>query len=318
MSYLAPFPDQLKEIEYVRAYFYLECCEAFELPQLALLQLRREFLQTLKILRDDGDIQTYHRLKTVLMPELPSDPVLVRQVQKPAPAMVLAPDISSCGYFKPGQRIIMPIILLGSAVQQLNDLWKLLSCLGKRGLYKGKGRFIVEAVESENAAGQRAMLWLRGEPPSELVTPVNNLFWWLERQSRAEGAIHLTLLSPLRLLHRGKPLFRAAFAELFPFILRRVSALLAFYGHYDLSADAAYLIKLAYQVETFENDLQWQDWRRLENCLGSQNLGGLMGTMTLRGQSLAEIIWIIQLGSLFNFGKGAPYGAGQYAFSVCH
>jgi CRISPR-associated endoribonuclease Cas6 len=315
MGYLAPFPDQLKEIEYVRVYFHLECCESFELPRLALLQLRRELLQALKTLQNHCDGVVCEGLKDLLVPSLPSDPALVRLVQKPAPALVLSPDVSCFGRFELNQRLIFPVILVGPAIQQLNALWRLIQCLGEQGIYNGNGKFIVEAVESENAEGQRAMLWMNNEPFSELIAPINSLFWWLDRQPFPDAQITLSVNSPLRLLQRGKPLFKISFAEMFPFILRRVSSLLSCYGQFDMSGDAGYLIDLANHVEMSKNCLVWNDWRRLKNIAGGQNLGGLLGEMVLQGESLSELIWILQLGSLFNVGKGAAYGAGQYTLS---
>lgn len=312
MSYQAPFPDQLKEIEYVRVYFHLEFCELFELPELALLQLRRELLQALKKLQAYSDHVDCGGLKNLLMPELPNDPILVRQFQKPAPALVLSPDVSCFGRFEQKQRLVLPVLLLGPAIQQLNALWKLLQNLGEQGICNGQGRFVVEAVESENAEGQRAMLWMNDESLSELVAPVNNLSWWLERQSCLDDQMLLALLSPLRLLQRGKPLFKITFSDLFPFILRRVTGMLSCYGQLDLSGDASYLIGLGGQVKVIENRLRWKDWRRLNNLQGGQSLGGLTGEMIFHGESLSELVWILQLGSLFNVGKGAAYGAGQY------
>lgn len=315
MGYLAPYPDQLKEIEYTRVYFHLECCELFELPRLALLQLRRELLQALNTLQDQCDEVVCEGLKNLLMPSPPSDPALVRLVQKPAPALVLSPDASCFGTFEPKQHLILPVILIGPATQQLNALWRLIQCLGEQGIYNGSGKFIVEAVESENAEGQRAMLWMNDEPFSELVAPINNLLWWLDRQPLPDAQLTLSINSPLRILQRGKPLFKISFAEMFPFILRRVSSLLSCYGQLDMSADAGYLIDLANHVEISKNCLEWKDWRRLKNITGGQNLGGLLGEMVLQEESLSELIWILQLGSLFNFGKGAAYGAGQYTLS---
>jgi hypothetical protein len=249
------------------------------------------------------------------MPELPSDPVLARQVQKPSPALVLSPQGSCFGRIRAQQRLVLPVLLLGPGIQQLEALVRLLDRLGSLGLYKGRGRFVVEAIEGENAAGRKAMLSLRRGGEGPLTPPICDLGWWLERRSDPGADYRMTWLCPVRLMARGKPLFRAAFNDLFPFVLRRVSGLLACYGQLDLSSEASYLIGLAGQVETVENRLRWKDWRRLENGYGGQNVGGLVGDLVVRGDSLAEIAWILQLGSLFNVGKGAAFGAGQYQFN---
>ena len=103
---------------------------------------------------------------------------------------------------------------------------------------------------------------------------------------------------------------------MFPFILRRVSALLAHYGQVELVHDARHFQALAQQIVTDENHLRWKDWRRLRNHQGGQNLGGLVGSLDLSGGALNDLSWVLHLGSLFNIGKGAAFGAGQYVLTV--
>jgi hypothetical protein len=312
MSYQAPFPQQLAQVEYVQFYFHLENRDYFDLPELALLQLRREMLLALKNLQAHGESQ----LRQLLLPPLPDDPVLSRQLQKPAPAMVLSPDVSQFGLIEPKQRIILPVLFVGSATNRLRSFIRLLKQLGAQGLYKGTGHFIVEAIEAEDASGVRSMLWLQGESETELAPPISDLGWWLELQSPVVENCRINVTAPLRLMHHGKPLFKADFSELFPFVLRRVTAFLAHYAQVELEYDAKYFIALSRQITTLENRLQWKDWRTLNNEQGGQNLGGLLGTLDLEANRLADIAWILQLGSLFNFGKGAAFGAGQYHLTV--
>jgi hypothetical protein len=66
------------------------------------------------------------------------------------------------------------------------------------------------------------------------------------------------------------------------------------------------------QVKLIQNHLHWKDWRTLNKEQSDQNLGGLMGFLSMKGDALSELLWILQLGSFFNFGKGSTYGAGQY------
>ncbi len=210
------------------------------------------------------------------------------------------------------QRLVLPVLLVGTAIHQLQDFWSLLEALGTQGLTNNRGRFTVEAVESENAEGQKAMLWLKGEPVIALTPPVNDLAWWLERQSGPGDCVRLSLISPARLIQRGKPLFKASFADLFPFILRRVTGVLAHHGGVELAPDISTFVQYANQLETVSNCLRWKDWRRLQHMHGGQNLGGVIGDVTVKGSTLGELLWLLQLGSLFNIGKGAAYGAGQY------
>ena len=312
MGYQAPFPAELEQVEYVKLYFHLEICDHFDLPALALLRLRRELFQALKSLQDQGDTSIVSQLQQLFQPSLTTDPVLLRRIQKPAPAIVLSPDISMQGLFKPKQRIVLPVFFVGTGIIAIDAFVCLMQQLGKQGLYHGSGQFILEGVEAEDGSGARSMLWFGGKQINGLTPPVCKLSWWLEQQSYSSDVIQLEIVSPLRLLHQGKPLFKAGFANIFPFLLRRVTALLAGHARLELIQNPAHLISLARQVKSLENRLHWQDWRTLKMEQGDQNLGGLMGHLSVTGNELAELIWVLQLGSLFSFGKGATYGAGQY------
>ena len=312
MGYQAPFPAELQQVEYVKLYFHLEFSCYFDLPMSGLLQLRRELLQALKTLPDQDNSDDVRQLRRLLQPPLPVDPVLLRQIQKPAPALVIFPDISQYGLIEPKQRIILPILFIGSGIDTIDSFVYLLQHLGSRGLYHGSGQFVLEGVEAEDGSGLRSMLWFDGKQQARLTPPVCNFSWWLERQGWPGDSIKFEMITPLRLLHLGKPLFNAGFANIFPFLLRRVTTLLSGYAGVELPLDPKRLIFLANQVESLENHLYWKDWRAMKREQGTQNLGGLMGSLSVTGSELTELIWILQLGSFLNFGKGATYGAGQY------
>ena len=312
MGYQAPFPTQLEEVEFLRLYFHLEVRADFELPELGLLQLRRELLAALKVLQRERDPEAVAEIRSVFFPDLPDDPVLVRRLQKPAPPLVLAPAIDVAGRLQAGGRILLPVLLFGAAIHHLEDFIDLFEQVGQQGLYKGEGYFFVEAVECEDASGVRSILRDATEPRRELTPPVSDLAWWLERLRLLGSGCRIELLSPLRLLSRGKPLFKADFAALFPFILRRVSSMLAHCGPVDLGDDAGYFLTQAGRLSTVANRLQWKDWRRLKRSDGNLDLGGLMGYLEIAGDELADIAWLLRLASLFNIGKGAAYGAGQF------
>ncbi len=311
MGSAIPFYPQLERFEFVRLYLHLEIRDCFDLQPWALLQLRRELLQALHVL-DRRDAGAAKALRSVLLPELSADPVLVRQVQKPAPALVLAPNPADHGLLEAQQQIVLPLLLCGPAIRQLAAVIELFQCLGELGLHKGGGRFLLEGLECEDPSGVRSMLWTHGRVKTDPSPPICDLAWWLERQAdRGDGCL-FQVISPLRLMHRGRPLFSADFSRLFPFLLRRVSAMLAYYGGIDLSGEAGYFLSLAGRVATLANSLHWRDWRSLQGARGGQPLGGLTGSFELAGPELREIGWLLRLGTLFNLGKGAAFGAGQY------
>jgi len=171
---------------------------------------------------------------------------------------------------------------------------------------------VLEAIETEDASGLRSMLWKTGESKVDLQPQICDLYWWLERQRMLGPVAVLEIVSPMRLISGGKPLFKADFADFFPYLLRRVTSMLACHAGVEPVEYPAGLIDLATRLESDAHRLHWSDWRRLEGESGTQDLGGLLGTIRVTGPALAEIAWLLQLGRLLNVGKGAAYGAGQY------
>lgn len=315
MSYEVPFPQQLSRVEFVQLRFYLELNDYFDLPELAVLQLRRELLQAFKNLQYQKNASELDCLKRFFFPELPADPSLVKQFQKPAPALILSPDIKQFGLMEPKRQIILPFLVFGPAIPFIDTLVQLLKVLGKQGLYKGTGQYTIDAIESQDASGVRSMLWMNGESISPLTPPINDLAWWLERQKKFEDVLRIDVLSPLRMLHKGRPLFKADFLQIFPFILRRVTGFLGHYGQVDLTHEIPSYLNLLNQIKSLNNQLYWKDWRQLNRGQVKQNLGGLVGFLDIEGAGLTSLMWILHLGSLLNLGKGAAYGAGQYSLT---
>jgi len=310
MNYLPPLPPELQQVEYVKLYFHLQVKDYFDLPQLGLLQLRREFMQALQTLEGWGGNAETSLIRGLLQPALSTDPLIRRQTQKPTPAFVLTPGKTLQGLLTPQQTIVLPVLFLGRSILAIDPFISLLQQLGQQGLYHGTGQFFLEGVESEDGSGVRMMHWSAGKK-EPFSPPVSELSWLLERQAEVTDRVVLQVTSPLRLLKGNKPLFKTGFTELFPFIMRRVSSMLACHAGVEVIKEPQMYLGLAAQVEVQSNRLQWQDWRQLEGER-RQDLGGLLGEMELSGSCLAELIWVLQLGSLFNLGKGAAYGAGQY------
>ena len=312
MGYQVPLPPELQRVEYVKLYFHLEMVTFYNLPKLALLQLRRELQQALKTFStlDDGDFSG--SIEKLLKPSRSNDPVVKRLVQMPAPAMIMSPSILRQEEFNSKQMIVLPVIFIGSGIEAISSFVDLLQHLGSRGIYHGCGQFQLSTIEAEDGSGWRSVLDFDGHSFEHLIPPVCNLIWWLERQEHLVGLIKFEIISPMRILKDGKPVFKADFADIFPFILRRVMALLTSHAGVELPLDMEHLIAIAGRIKASENRLKWQDWRTLKGNFEAQNLGGLMGHLCIDGDELPELIWLLQLGTMFNCGKGAAYGAGQF------
>jgi len=311
LGYQVPFPQELQQIEYVKLFFHLKMVTSLKLPALALLQLRRELFQALKTF-PESDAGFLSQIQQLLNPSLPIDPIIQRRVQKPAPALVISPLQLVAEELLATQTIVLPVFFIGSGTKNIDAFIKLLHHLGSCGLINGRGNFYISSIGGEDGSGYCSSLEFNQNEPEKTVFPVNSLQWWLERREQLSGSVQIELLSPARLIKHNRPLFRAKFIDIFPFILRRVTALIVSHAGVEFRHDVAGLLSIATTVEGVIGGLVWHDWRTLKCDAKYQSLGGLLGTISLDGDGLQELLWILQLGTLFNCGKGAAYGAGQY------
>ncbi len=311
MIYQAPYPSELAGLEYVRLYLYLRMEEDVYLPPGTMLQLRRELLSALKLLEREREPEDLATLRQILAPAPPQDSELCRRVQRPSASLVLSPELG-LEELRVGAELCLPVLLLGRCITCLPQILDLVEAVGTIGLHKGRGRFSLNIVEAEDPSGVRSFLWQNGAPRPELTPPVSDLGWWLDGQGLAAETLTLEFLTPARLIRDQRPLFKANFSELFPFILRRVSQVLG--QHLEtVSIDTPdYLIRQAATLAVADSSLNWFDWRSLERDQGKQSLGGLLGTICVAGDALGELFWILKLGELLQIGKGAAFGAGRY------
>lgn len=123
--------------------------------------------------------------------------------------------------------------------------------------------------------------------------------------------IRLSLKSPLRLLSNGSIAHSFDFATFFRSQMRRCSSLFAYYGSGKLELDYIFLSESAQSVTVVDDRIRYiqPSWsKRL-------NRAGLTGEAECAGLT-DQMLPLLILGSYFNAGKGASYGAGYYEIEV--
>lgn len=302
------YPTWLNRLDSADITFVLNLVEPVDLPPMAVLQLRREFVGVMEELERRQGKEVAQSVNRLLFPEPTTDPVMLRQVQKPGAAVVLSPDTNLQGTFSAGQQITLPALFIGDGVVCVKAFLLLLNLLGERGIHRGQGRFNIDSLILNNGSNNATRSAAEPETLAPAVIPLG----WRLLQTAPLTKVNLKIISPMRLIKRGKPLFRLNFNDLFTSVLRRVGGLAAFHSGTEIDLDHHRLIALANEVEYCDYDLHWRDWRHLEQGRKSQGLGGLTGVMTLTGGSLPDLLWLFELGSLLHVGKGASYGFGRY------
>ena len=312
MPYFSDILPQLHNAAYIRLYFNLEFSDSVGLPQGALLQLRREFITALKALKEQGECFLCSRLKELFTPSLPAPQLLREQVKSPPPGIVLSSEYLGRTDIFPGDFLCLEALFLGGAIAEVDNFLKLLSFLGTRGIYCGNGRFHVQHIYYESANGER--IEVSQDQGESLLAQCNvcDFKWWLENQASAGSSLTFDFFSPLRLMKSGKPVFKPDTATIVEAVARRVSNLLAYHCQLDFCYDRYELKGLITSVDTLANKLKWQDWRFLQGEVQSQKIGGVVGSLQLSLNSSTDFFYLAKLGQLFNLGKSATYGCGQY------
>ena len=124
----------------------------------------------------------------------------------------------------------------------------------------------------------------------------------------------IDIRTPLRVKRDGRHVrpeeFR--FADLFGNLLRRISMLTFFHTDVPLETDFQGLTQLAKTVNA-ECKLTWQDQARYSSRQDSEmQLGGVMGTITVRDTDLAPFWPYLWLGQWTHAGTAATMGLGWY------
>ena len=87
------------------------------------------------------------------------------------------------------------------------------------------------------------------------------------------------------MLYEVITLFRPSFMEIFPFLLRRVTAHCYHHAGVLLVDDVQPLLEVSSTI-TSDSELHWEDWRTLPGGVDLE-VGGVMGSCVLQGERLA-------------------------------
>ena len=293
----------LRRADYISLHYKIRFDEDFILPAYALLRLRRELSRVLKH-NLDGD-WSRSDLKNLLQPVLPTDPVLLRRIQQPAPGFILRVDSLQPQKYVAGDLLVLNVCFFCQGMLLVEPFTRLLEALGPVGLCRKTGRFHLESIAESSDQSVDRELWSGGV--FSIAPTISDLCQHLEPFSRS--SVKFEFMTPARLLKKSRPLFRSGFDEIFPFVLRRVTGMLAAWADLEEVFDVDQLLKCAAALVESDNRLHWQDWRPLQS---HEEAGGLSGSVTLVGSELAELWPLLAIGGLFGIGKGAAFGAGRY------
>lgn len=307
------WPASLAEVDIVKVRFVLDFLSPCVVQPAVFLGLGRTLRVTGRQLFDGKDSFEAQHWEGLFQPALSEDPVARRKFQKPAPPFVMAMPIKDKTSLDAGDRLELEVLFIGTGIPSIHYLLRCLIHLGHLGLVSGEGQYEVTEVAAQQPDGSFSRAWRQGDSLDSLLCPVQSLLWQVQKEQVVDHLV-ISFATPTRLMVDGGPLRKPRFSQIFPFMLRRVTSMLYAHCNIEIADDSSLLIEKARTIEMPHADLVWADWRALASQQG-MSIGGFMGDITIQGDALEDILWVLSVAQFFGLGKGATYGAGHFCIS---
>ncbi|HEY6874032.1 MAG TPA: CRISPR system precrRNA processing endoribonuclease RAMP protein Cas6 [Geobacteraceae bacterium] len=234
--------------------------------------------------------------------QLSADPAALRRYQKPSlPFVFHIPPIPEPP--NRGNTLELELILAGSAA---NFVSCYIAALAEMLMLPGLRRrvpAILTKVESEGYDGCRTLVMAPGKDPATDRLTTLSLRGLLDGSVLAPDRVTIAFVTPLLILHEGKPLREFSFSPFMRALFRRVSAMAYYYGGAETALDYKWLAGQSLAVECIGADFRWVEWGR--------KWYGVIGRGTFRGD-LADFHPFLLAGELLHAGKGAAFGQGRF------
>jgi CRISPR-associated endoribonuclease Cas6 len=267
----------------------------------------------------------------------PSDTKIMRKyISAPHPFIIEPPPEKKRGY-TPKDEIKFGLTLIGRAVDYLPYFIYTFDELGKIGIGKGRGKYILKkvlsvelGVKSEEKYQGRVIPAKAGIQNDSVKTIYSSdtktlksfmpSFLNLESGILNSGEaaprpyiLTLNFLTPTRIVYDSHLTLDLEFHVLIRQLLRRISLLSYFHCGIDTSAwDFKGIIEKSKEVIVKQGNLKWHDWERYSARQDTRmKMGGFVGEITFEG-NIEPFMPLINAGEVLHVGKGTSFGLGKY------
>ena len=222
---------------------------------------------------------------------------------------IIQPPLDSKTEYGPGESLTFILVLLGRGLHFLPHFIASFDLASRKGLGMNRVPFRLLHVE-QLLPGLSRPIWKEGMTLTGI--PVEERLEINPGSQQNSKTIDLRLLTPLRLMIKGKPSRDLSFLTLMKSVFRRLDLLDHAYGSGTFEPDYSGYLSRAEQVEVATSDLFWHHWKRYSNRQKKKlYLGGLMGHVQFHGDMLSEFLPYLALAEKVHLGKGTVYGMGQ-------
>ncbi len=223
---------------------------------------------------------------------------------------IIVPPLTVKRYFDHGDMLSFNLVLIGRANDFLPYFVYTFTEMGKLGLGRRKGKFIVESVEEIKSDGKMSEIY--NNKDKILKNPKNRIdydFFIDEKTQTDEITINFETPARIKIndnLSKDLP---------FEILIKRLSERAALLAHFHCGAELCSFEEFAddaVKIEIIGNRLEWLDWVRYSSRQDTKmNFGGCIGKITYKGD-LRKYMPLLKLGEHIHVGKATTFGLGKY------
>lgn len=317
--------DLLSRFRFARFEFLLEASACIHLPEYKGSTFRGAFGHTFKRIvcinreKNCDACLLKNRCIYSYVFETPPPPDSERMKKYPyvPHPFVITPPLETTRTYQKGESLRFELILIGKAIEYLPYFIFTFDELGKVGIGKGKGRYLLKEVRTKDREkktgkiGKETSIYTSGDKTLQSNFRVLELKDILCRDLDL-STLTLNFLTPMRLKFDGLLTSKLEFHILIRNVLRRISLLSYFHCGEELKVDFKGLIERSKEVKIQKEALRWVDWERYSNRQETRMMmGGLIGSVTYMGDFKPFAPFLL-LGEEIHVGKGTSFGLGKY------
>lgn len=222
---------------------------------------------------------------------------------------IIEPPATGSRSVCPGEQLQFHLVLVGRALEYLPYFICTFDEIGKSGIGKGRGGYMLLSVSADNiVVYDRETGRVRPCRPSSL-----ELSGWSGDTAEPDMNIHLLFQTPARMQSDRRLAAELPFSLLVRNLLRRIGLLYYFHcGGSEPAWNVQEMIAAASAVSVQSDKLKWHDWERYSSRQKTaMKLGGLVGDVAYAGK-IGPFLPLLKAGEVLHVGKGTSFGLGKY------
>jgi len=235
----------------------------------------------------------------------------------PHPFIIEPPTSLRIEYNKK-EKLNFALILIGRVIEYLPYFIYTFHELGKTGIGKGRGKYILEKVESLSPTKKTTVYHEKDKLLHDCYHIITINSFQEIYSHLAQNKIALKFITPTRIKYEERLTENLEFHILIRNLIRRISLLSYFHCDEEFKKEEIkLLIDKAKKIKIENKDLKWYDWERYSSRQDTMmKLGGFTGDITYVGKDLKDFLPYILLGTYTHVGKGATFGLGKYEINI--